>query len=142
MKLMNPFKSYRTNKVDDNAGVMIPMCRPCFASFLRFSKGHNSETKWNNHSCGTLCLALIYIYIKYDDIIKIVYRRTNRGTHKRPFRWLRFMWPKHHVATTFMWHYSYHDFKWLHFLVAEFVRQQLLESINGKWRQVCFFLFQ
>ena len=29
---------------------------------------------------------------------------------------------KHNVATNFKWHYSVHEFKWLYFLVAEFLR--------------------
>ena len=47
--------------------------------FLRFSKGHNSEGKKGGQSilCGTLCLDLIYISIKYyEDILKIFYGRT------------------------------------------------------------------
>ena len=56
--------------------------------FLRFSKSHNSETKKGRQSfsCGTLCLVQIYISIKHhEDILNIVYGRTDRGAYKNCF---------------------------------------------------------
>ena len=56
--------------------------------FLQFSKGYNSETKKGEQSflCGTLCLDLIYIYIKYhSDFLKIVSRQKDGRTDSTIF---------------------------------------------------------